>query len=209
AVAALLAGEVGRLLIDPEGPIRAEAVFHGGLLSGAFNPLHEGHRELARAAARILGEPVLFELSLRNVDKPPLSEGEALRRARQFSGQAALALTGAPTFREKARLFPGCAFIIGYDTAIRVVAPRYYAGEADMWDALREIRERGCRFLVAGRLHAGAYRTLRDVAIPEDLRSLFSEIPESAFRLDVSSTEVRAGARSPECAAGPSSRRHE
>lgn len=197
---ALLAGEVSRLLITPEGHILADAPFVGGLLSGAFHPLHEGHRQLAQVAAHLLGEPIAFELSLRNVDKPPLSEWEALRRARQFATWATLALTGAPTFREKARLFPGSTFVIGYDTAVRVLSPRYYAGEADMWNALREIRAQGCRFLVAGRLYQGTFQTLRDLPVPEEFRSLFAEIPESLFRLDISSTELRARSQTPPCA---------
>jgi len=190
-VAELLEGRVASLLVQPDGRIEAAAPPPGGILSGALNPLHEGHRQLARVAAGILGAPVVFELSLENVDKPPLSEEEALRRARQFAGWGTLALSRAPTFREKVRLFPGSTFVIGSDTAERVVAPRYYAGEADMLAALAEIRDRGCRFLVAGRFHEGAYRTLADVAIPDGLRALFQEIPESAFRMDVSSTELR------------------
>ena len=42
-----------------------------GVLCGAFNPLHDGHRQLRTVAARRLGELVGYELSLHNVDKPP------------------------------------------------------------------------------------------------------------------------------------------
>ena len=35
----------------------------------------------------------------------------------------------ASLFTDKARLFPRSAFVIGYDTAVRLVAPRYYARE--------------------------------------------------------------------------------
>ncbi|MDH7569588.1 MAG: hypothetical protein QHJ73_08390, partial [Armatimonadota bacterium] len=149
-----------------------------------------------------LGQPVAFELSLHNVDKPPLTEAETLRRARQFSPWATLLLTTRPTFREKARCFPGCTFVIGYDTAVRVVDPRYYAGEEDMRAALEEVRQHGCRFLVAGRALDGAYRTLADVPIPAPFRDLFAAIPESAFRVDISSTQLRAAALAEGMAAG-------
>ena len=94
---------------------------------------------------------------------------------------------------------PGATFVVGHDTAVRLVMPKYY-GES--WDAsrVRRDRERGCSFLVAGRLAAavgdddatGARRflTLADVDVPAPLRDLFEEIP--GFREDVSSTEIRA-----------------
>jgi len=48
-------------------------------------------------------------------------------------------LTRAPTFREKARVLPGCTFVIGADTARRLVDPRYYEGsQARMIAALAE-----------------------------------------------------------------------
>ena len=61
-----------------------------------------------------------------------------------------------------------------------------------MQEALREIRDAGCRFLVAGRAHAGAFNTLDEVPVPEEFRSLFQEVPPELFRLDISSTELRA-----------------
>jgi hypothetical protein len=188
----LLQGRARHILISQDGSALADAMVMGGVLPGAFNPLHEGHRRLAEVASELLRAPVTFELSVENVDKRALTEEEALRRAQQFWGWAPVALTRAPTFREKARLFPGCTFIVGYDTAVRIVAERYYASAADMQEALREIRDAGCHFLVAGRAREGTFHTLADVPLPEEFRSLFQEIPPALFRLDLSSTELRA-----------------
>jgi len=44
---------------------------------------------------------------------------------------------------------------------------------------------------VAGRLDEGVFRTLRDLAIPESARDLFTELPEADFRVDLSSTMIR------------------
>ncbi len=198
-----MSSDLIRRLLDPEAGVRVLIVERDGsmspgarleapaLLPGSFNPLHHGHELLAAAATEQLGREVTFELSVVNVDKPALAAGEVLRRVEQFRGRWRVALTRAPTFIEKARLFPGVAFVLGWDTAVRLVEPRYYDGEAGMRAALEEMRGLGCRFLVAGRTLDGAFRTLEDIAIPADLASMFEAIPETRFRADVSSTELR------------------
>ena len=81
--------------------------------------------------------------------------------------------------------------VIGYDTAERLIDPRYYGSEAARDAAFARIRARGCSFLVAGRAIDGVARTLRDLHPPGALRDLFVELPEALFRVDVSSTELR------------------
>jgi hypothetical protein len=75
---------------------------------------------------------------------------------------------------------------------VRLVDSRYYGGPQGRDAALASIRAQGCRFLVAGRAEGGVFRTLADIALPESLRDLFVELPESAFRSDLSSTAIRA-----------------
>ena len=163
-----------------------------GVLPGSFSPLHQGHERLAQVASEMLGEQVVLEISVINVDKPPLDEQEVRRRICPIQGRWCVVLTRAPTFREKAALFPGCTFVAGWDTAVRLVDPRYHGGkEAAVQAALGEIRASGCRFLVAGRFHDGAFRTLADIAIPREFADLFEPIPESRLRFDISSTDLR------------------
>jgi nicotinic acid mononucleotide adenylyltransferase len=166
------------------------------ILSGAFNPLHEGHLELAKAAQGLLNLPITFELAARNVDKDPLSPTEVLERMAQFAGRWPVVASHAATFLEKARRFPQSTFVVGYDTAARIVHPRYYDDSQDqMRQALNEIRQRGCRFLVAGRKSDdGQFHPAPSLEIPAGFDSLF--LPMHGFRHDISSSELRKrGAR--------------
>ena len=190
-VAQLLAEEVTTVTVYADGHCMADQPVNGALLSGSFNPLHSGHIQLAETAARRLGLPALFELPVINADKGSLALEEILRRLTQFYGQHTVVLSRAPLFRNKADLFPGSVFVIGYDTAIRLVAPHYYGGTVAMHAALAAIRAAGCRFLVAGRSVEGHFHTLDDVPVPPDYQDLFLGLPASDFRVDLSSTRLR------------------
>lgn len=168
-------------------PLPARVIF-----PGAFDPLHEGHRGMAQRAEASLGQPVEYELSVSNVDKPALDYLEIERRLAQFPHGTRLWLTAAPTFVEKAGLFPGATFVVGLDTIERIADPRYYRDDVQERDrALRDIGAAGVRFLVFGRTVRGAFQTLGDVALPQRLTALCSAVDAAEFRCDVSSTQLR------------------
>lgn len=189
----LLSGDVESVYVYPDGRMVVDQPPPGALLPGSFSPLHHGHEQLARAASQILQTEVAYEVSVVNVDKPPLEEAEIQRRLSQFAGRSAVVLTRAETFQKKARLFPGVTFVVGWDTAVRLVDPRYYGGEEPaMLTALAEMWASGSRFLVGGRHYNGSFKTLEDIALPQGFYPLFQGIPESDFRADVSSTALRS-----------------
>lgn len=196
AVEGLLAGHLARVTALPDGQLTVAAAAPPVLLPGSFNPLHLGHVSLARAAEEMRQAPVSFEISVTNVDKPPLAAPVVRQRLSQFAWQAPVELTSAPTFLEKSRLFPGTTFVIGVDTAERLVASRYYGHDEDrMHDALETMGRAGNAFLVAVRVDGAArLRGLRDIAVPHRYADLFSEISEQRFRFDTSSSEIRARA---------------
>lgn len=163
------------------------------LIPGSFNPIHRGHWELARVAEQLIGVEAAFELSVTNVDKPALAGDDIRRRLAPFNWQTSMWLTQAPRFADKADLFPGAIFVVGADTALRIMSPAYYANLEGMLASVRRIRDQGCRFLVACRVDArGKYWRLRDLPIPAGLHDLFAEIDPERFRVDLSSSELRA-----------------
>jgi hypothetical protein len=182
-----------QMLLDPQSrvPSGCRNPKSALLFPGAFNPIHAAHERMAAIAAERHGRPVTWELSIANVDKPPLDFIEISDRLAGLAGRAAL-LTRAATFAEKASLAPGCTFVVGADTIERIGDVRYYGNDSDTRDAaIAEIADRGCRFLVFGRAVGGRFHGLSDVSLPPALRVLCDEVPEAEFRHDVSSTELR------------------
>jgi nicotinic acid mononucleotide adenylyltransferase len=191
--------------------------FRGLVLPGSFNPLHKGHVDLARVAQQVLKSktgvdlPVAFELAVANADKGAIESSTIASRVAQFAQGSALGLgawpvlvTNATLFGQKAELLPGCAFVIGADTAVRIVDKKYYdMDEHKMVLALDHLARRGCSFVVAGRFDnkvENRFITAEEVldkSVPPVFRHLFVPLPESAFRNDISSTELRTQMATP------------
>jgi nicotinamide mononucleotide (NMN) deamidase PncC len=182
----LLLGNVENVCLHPTG--RPPKL----ILSGAFNPLHDGHRGMGSIAEKRFHEPIAYELSVINVDKPPLDYAEIEGRLGQFSAEQTIYLTRAATFEEKSRIFHGATFVVGADTIRRIGDPAYYGGDpAACQAAIERIARRNCRFLVFGRDMGKGFVRLGDLNLPEGLEALCREVPPEVFRADVSSTALR------------------
>ena len=173
--------ENGRLITE-------EFISKSLILSGSFNPLHNGHIKLLEAAKNMTKLEPFFEISISNVDKRKISLEDLNSRISQFYNIGKILITNSATFEDKSNLFKKSIFAIGYDTAVRILDNKYY--EKDMKESLSNIKKNECSFLVTGRKINGKYKYLNDLEI-EEYKGLFSIIPEENFRLDISSTEIR------------------
>ena len=168
------------------------------ILSGSFNPFHDGHLGMMKKVKDITKLLPVYEISVLNVDKPSISLNDLFDRLDAFPNKSRVLITASPRFNEKSVLFPDSKFLIGYDTALRLLHSKYYSDFIDknnnniVLNALDVIRENKCSFIVAGRIDKGGkFKSIDDLEIHPSYKQLFSGIPEKSFRLDISSTEIR------------------
>ena len=163
------------------------------IFSGAFNPLHAGHLRMAELAQRRLGVPIEFEISIENVDKPPLDYTEMeTSRCNLRQNNLPLWFTRAPTFEEKSRLFPAryslSAWIRCCESAKRNITettrPRWKRPSDESPSAA------AASWYSAG-WPTGKFQSLTELSLPSSLRKLCDEVPASDFREDISSTDLR------------------
>uniref|UniRef100_A0A7S1GM38 Uncharacterized protein n=1 Tax=Cyclophora tenuis TaxID=216820 RepID=A0A7S1GM38_CYCTE len=88
-------------------------------------------------------------------------------------------------------------FVIGTDTMVRILSPKYYGTEDDMFEAVRAMGHAGVHFVVGGRMDQkdkenGFVSGEEHVrSLPKDVQSMFTIVQEKDFRVDISSSEIR------------------
>ncbi len=131
----------------------------------------------------------MFEISATNADKAPIAPSEISRRVGQFYGRyPVIATPNSPLFMDKSLAYPlGTEFVIGYDTAERLLDVRFYANPEHLAGALATFRARGNRFYVLGRRTQGGYKTILDLPGYQANRDLFTQL---MGQIDISATAL-------------------
>ncbi|MCF0233622.1 MAG: hypothetical protein HUK22_01435 [Thermoguttaceae bacterium] len=166
------------------------------IFPGAFNPAHCGHLKIARLAAQKTEFPTEFEISVQNVDKPPI---DYLTFARRITALAAVTsgariwATNAKKFVEKAAIFPNTTFAVGMDTIVRLASLKYADYSQEKLNCiLEELNKRNVRFLIFPR--AGADGTIPEPAelnLPPKLAKICLFVSKDEFLENISSSEIR------------------
>ncbi len=157
------------------------------LYPGSFNPPHEGHFGIAQALQEKRLEPartLVFSITSNPPHKPEVTVAEMLQRAKMLKGHDVLFSSGDALFVDKIKKYPESDFIVGVDTLLRMLDPKY---GVDPEDVGRLIEDSGCTIWVVPRLIDGTIGNLTDVQLPS--RGHFISLD---YRKDISSSEIRA-----------------
>ncbi|WP_321418648.1 hypothetical protein [uncultured Methanomethylovorans sp.] len=164
---------------------------HKVIFSGSFDPCHRKHVEMAKIASKKYGVPVDFEISLTNVDKPPMDFISLEDRISSIQAcynpdfMGDIFVTNTPLFAEKAIIFPESTFILGADTMERLFNPKYYRPQDTTSSLYEHFKEKKIDFLVFSRKGA-------KIDIPTEVKSIITVVSEDEYSDNgVSSTQIR------------------
>jgi nicotinic acid mononucleotide adenylyltransferase len=186
-------GQADVATIAPDGETLGEKY---AAFAGSFNPYHEGHYNMQQHAQKVLGLPVVCEISIANADKPPMDFFEIEGRLSQFRlFDQPVIVTRHALFTEKARVLPkNTTFVVGYDTFERIGNPIYYRG--DVFPRLPQyFHHYGTKFLVFARHGRGKDRAT-EAAHP--LIDTATWVSVNEFSDSTSSTAIRNAQTKPE-----------
>ena len=188
----------GIFCINCDGSIQYSIPSNPVIYCGTFNPLHIAHRKILEyISMRYPQRPVLLEMSQRSADKSATSITNVMIRAAQVAGQYQVIISNTSLYVDKCKYYPNATFIVGYDTAIRIVDKKYYQNsEKNLMKVMQTIEDYGCNFIVVGRYDEKMkcfldFDSIKHTLPAKEYHHLFISLDENHFRYDMSSTYLR------------------
>lgn len=146
------------------------------IFPGSFNPIHEGHLQLAREASRYTGKRVWLELSVINPDKPRLDFVTISDRIQNMSEAvlendflAGYIISACPLFVDKINHYKKPIFVVGGDTIDRISNGNY--GDLSVESCTTLYHTAGVKFLYGQRKGL-------DLKIRDSLKPICYELKE-------------------------------
>lgn len=170
------------------------------IFPGSFNPLHDGHINMAAAVWKKLGRETVFEICINNTDKPSIDYMRLQERMSNIFTKlkdepwfGGIMVTDRPTFLEKGRMLKAygmTTFLVGSDTLTRINDPKYYPDRG--WHVpYQEMYSTGMSFIVCERGYANHGQMGYNFGLTEYPIPIIS-IPESFYKdSGISSTQLR------------------
>jgi nicotinic acid mononucleotide adenylyltransferase/nicotinamide mononucleotide (NMN) deamidase PncC len=130
------------------------------LMSGAFNPPHEGHFGVAQAALEQLNHRTVFEITAEPPHKDALTVQTLLQRAKLLQGHDRLFSKKLPYYVDKAIAYPKRALIMGADAMVRMLDPKWGLDVGEMFNTFYDL---GTKLFICGREIDGNFTTCENI----------------------------------------------
>lgn len=164
---------------------------HWALMSGAYNPPHEGHFGTAGSVLEDFHRNVVFEVTAEPPHKAAMTVQDLLQRAKLLQRKDRLFTKKNPLYLDKARAYPGTPLVMGADAMVRMLDPKWGLDIATM---LNQFKELNTELYICGRTIGSKFVTWQDIkdSLPADQAALFVEIARPVSgHWDISSTDIR------------------
>lgn len=167
---------------------------HSAIMSGAFNPPHEGHASISQHVLDEYNLNVVYEVTAEPPHKAALTVQELLQRAKLLQGRDRLFTKKIPLYLDKARAFPGVPLVLGADAVVRMLDPKW---GVNLIDLFAEFSRLNTTLLVSGRLIGDKFVSCEDILNDMRLNNFnlwvcaHNKLLPVNGRNDISSTDLR------------------